>query len=96
MKLARVHALPEEGGSHIARMKSARGKTTTFETLSPTVYKIADMNWDSAVFAELTKLDSVAWNLSITSVVQDADVTIYFEGNVISGSSKCNSCTGLG
>ena len=42
---AREYAVSEEGGSRLLRMRSSRGKTLTFEPLSPTVNDIADAEW---------------------------------------------------
>ena len=91
---AREYAVSEEEGSRLLRMRSSRGKTLTFEPLSPTVKDIADEEWTLAAFVELRELDPGTWSPRTTGVVQGTDVTISFNENGLSGSSGCNSYTG--
>ena len=90
---AREYAVSEEEGSRLLRMRSSRGKTLMFEPLPPTVKDIADSEWTLVAFVELRELDPGMWT---TRTVQGADVTISFDEDGLSGSSGCNSYTGLG
>ena len=93
---AREYAVSEEEGSRLLRMRSSRGKTLTFEPLPPTVKDIADSEWVLVAFVELRELDPGMWTPRTTRIVQGADVTISFDEDGLSGSSGCNSYTGLG
>ena len=91
---AREYAVSEEEGSRLLRMRSSRGKTLTFEPLSPTVKDIADAEWTLVAFVELRDEGSGMWNARTTRIVQGTDVTISFDEDGLSGSSGCNSYTG--
>ena len=88
--------MSEEEGSRLLRMRSSRGKTLTFEPLSSTVKDIADAEWTLVAFVELRDEGSGTWNARTTRIVQGTDVTISFDEDGLSGSSGCNSYTGLG
>ena len=47
-------------------------------------------------FVELRELDPGMWNPRTTRIVEGTDVTISFDEDGLSGSSGCNSYTGLG
>lgn len=93
---AREYAVSEEEGSRLLRIRSSRGKTLTFEPLPPTVKDIADAEWTLMAFVELRELDPGMWNPRTTRIVEGTDVTISFDEDGLSGSSGCNSYTGLG
>ena len=92
---AREYAVNEAGGSSRLRIRSARGRTLTFEPLRPTVEDIADAELTLVVFIELRQLELGMWNPRSTSVIQGTEVTISFDKAGISGASGCNSYEGL-
>ncbi len=92
---AKEYSVNEEGGSSRLRIRSARGRTLTFEPLRPTVEDIADSEWTLVAFIELRQLELGMWNPRPTSVVQGTEVTISFDKDGISGASGCNSYEGL-
>ena len=93
---AREYAVSDEEGSRLLRMRSSRGKTLTFEPLSPTAKDIADAEWTLVAFVELREIDVGSWTTRTTTVIEGTDVTISFDEDGLSGSSGCNSYTGLG
>ena len=92
---AKEYSVNEEGGSSRLRIRSARGRTLTFEPLRPTVEDIADSEWTLVAFIELRQLELGMWNPRPASVVQGTEVTISFDKDGISGASGCNSYEGL-
>ena len=92
---AREYAVNGEGGSSHLRIRSARGRTLTFEPLRPTVEDIADSEWPLVAFIELRQLEIGMWHPRATSVIQGTEVTISFDKDGISGESGCNSYEGL-
>ena len=92
---AKEYSVNEEGGSSRLRIRSARGRTLTFEPLRPTVEDIADSEWTLVAFIELRQLEPRMWNPRATSVIQGTEVTISFDKDGISGASGCNSYEGL-
>ena len=86
---ARGYAVSEEGGSRLLRIRSSKGKTMTFEPLSPTVKDIADTEWTLLAFVEVR----IHGFPRATRVVRGTDVTISFNEGGLSGSSGCNSYT---
>ena len=91
---AREYAVSEEGGSRLLRMRSSRGKTLTFEPLSPTVEDIADAEWTLVAFVELQDDESGLRHAWTTRLVQGTDVTMSLDKVGLSGSSGCNSYKG--
>ena len=87
---ATEYAVSEEGGARLLRMRSYRGKTLTFEPLSPTAKDIAGTEWTLVAFVEVR----IHGFPRTTRVVQGTDVTISFDGDGFSGSAGCNSYTG--
>ena len=92
---AREYSVNEAGGSSRLRIRSARGRTLTFEPLRPIVEDIADSEWTLVAFIELRQLELGMWNPRSTSVIQGTEVTISFDKAGISGASGCNSYEGL-
>ena len=92
---AREYSVNEAGGSSRLRIRSARGRTLTFEPLRPIVEDIADAEWTLVAFIELRQLELGMWNPRSTSVIQGTEVTISFDKAGISGASGCNSYAGL-
>ncbi len=88
---AREYAVSDREGLRLLRMRSSRGKTLTFEPLSPAVQDIANAEWILVSFVELRDEGSGTWNARTTRAVQGIDVTISFDEDGISGSSGCNS-----
>lgn len=75
-------------------MRSSRGKTLTFEPLSPTFKGIADAEWTLVAIVGLRDEGSGMWNARTTRPVQGADLTMSFDEDGFSGSSGCNSYSG--
>ena len=92
---AREYAVNEEGGSSRLRIRSARGRTLTFEPLRPTVEDIANSEWTLVALIELRQLELGMWHPRSTSVVQETEVTISFDKDGFLGASGCNSYEGL-
>ena len=80
----------EEGESRRLGIRSSRGKTLTFEPLPPTV-GIADAEWALVAFIELGQ----HYVSRHTLVVEGTEVTLSFDGKGFSGTSGCNTYTGL-
>ena len=81
----------EEGESRRLGIRSSRGKTLTFEPLPPTVGDIADAEWALVAFIELGQHHVSRHTL----VVEGTEVTLSFDGKGFSGTSGCNTYTGL-
>ena len=88
---ARQYSVRQEEGSNRLTIRSARGKTLTFEQLQPTVEDIADAKWLLVAFIELRELDFGMWFPRTTTAIQGTDLALSFNGDVISGTSGCNS-----
>ena len=87
---AREYAVSEEEGSRLLTIRSSRGKTMTFEPLSPTAEDIAGREWTLLAFVEVR----IHGFPQTTRVVRGTDVTISFNEDGFSGSSGCNSYAG--
>lgn len=84
---AREYAVSEEEGSRLLRIRSSRGKTMTFEPLSPTLKDLAGTEWTLLAFVEVR----IHGFPETTRVVRGTDVMISFNEDGFSGSSGCNS-----
>ena len=91
---AREYSVHEEGGSTRLRIRSARGKTLTFEQLPQNIEGIADTEWSLVAFVELRQLGPGMWNRRTISVVQGTEVTILFDKDGLGGFTGCNSYAG--
>ena len=86
------YSVDESTGERILRIRTRRGKTLLFESLSPVVDSIFAGRWSLTTFTEAIEMDSGQMRFSrTTDVVPGTEVTIEFSENGVSGSAGCNS-----
>ncbi len=88
---ANEYAIKEERGSVRLRMRSTTGKALTFEQLPPIVEDVADAEWILLALTELQQLEFGMWHHKTSKASGEAELTLSFNGDSISGSTGCNS-----
>ncbi len=84
----REYSVYEEQGARLLSIKSDRGETLTFETLSPIFEDVAGAEWTLETFVELRQGGGVPRD---TAVAEGTEVTVLFDNGSISGEAGCNS-----
>ena len=87
---ARDYAVAMEGDTSLLKMRSSRGKTLTFEPLTP-VEDITAREWTLVAFIELGGLGYRLLPPRYTPAVSGTEVTISLERDGVTGSSGCNT-----
>lgn len=88
---ANEYAVQEERGSIRLRIRSTTGKTRTFGQLLPIVEDVADAEWVLLGLTELYQLEFGIWHHRTDKASEEADLTLSFQGDGISGWTGCNS-----
>ena len=88
---AKEYAIEEQGGSNRLTMRSSRGKTLAFDPLPARYEDVEDAEWVLVTFVEVSPLEFGMWRTRTGLAVKGAEVTLTFDGDVISGSAGCNS-----
>ncbi len=88
---AREYAVGEQGGSSRLTMRSSEGETLFFDPLLAKYGDVADAEWLLVAFVEVSPVEFGMWRTRTGLAVKEADLTLTFGGDGVSGSTGCNS-----